>query len=46
MLCILDEIFNGTNPTEGISGAYAIAKTLGHLHSISLITTHFHELRY
>ena len=44
--CILDEIFNGTNPNEGISGAYAIANQLGKMpHSISLITTHFHQLQ-
>ena len=44
--CIFDEIFNGnTNPMEGISGAYAIGDLLGHKkNSISLITTHFHEL--
>ena len=43
--CIFDEIFNGTNPIEGISGAYAIGDLLGHKkNSISLITTHFHQL--
>jgi DNA mismatch repair ATPase MutS len=39
---IMDEIFNSTNPIEGISGAYAIAKSLGALKStIVMFTTHY-----
>jgi DNA mismatch repair protein MutS len=39
---VMDEIFNSTNPQEGISGAYAIAEKLANFkNSISIITTHF-----
>jgi DNA mismatch repair ATPase MutS len=39
---VMDEIFNSTNPQEGISGAYAIAEKLSSFkNSISVITTHF-----
>ena len=39
---VMDEIFNSTNPQEGISGAYAIAEKLATFkNSISIITTHF-----
>jgi energy-coupling factor transporter ATP-binding protein EcfA2 len=39
---IMDEIFNSTNPIEGISGAYAIAKSLGALKSsVVMFTTHY-----
>ncbi len=42
---IMDEIFNSTNPIEGISGAYAIAKSLGALKStIVMFTTHYSYL--
>jgi len=42
---IMDEIFNSTNPIEGISGAYAIAKSLGSLNSsIVMFTTHYNYL--
>lgn len=42
---IMDEIFNSTNPIEGISGAYAIAKSLGSLKStIVMFTTHYNYL--
>lgn len=38
----MDEIFNSTNPIEGMSGAYAIAKAMaGCPTSISIITTHY-----
>lgn len=41
-LVAMDEIFNSTNPVEGISGAYAIAKKLSRFdHICCLITTHF-----
>jgi len=42
---IMDEIFSSTNPMEGISGAYSIAKFLSEFeNSISIITTHFNYL--
>jgi hypothetical protein len=42
---IMDEIFNSTNPIEGISGAYAIAKSLGGLKStVVMFTTHYSYL--
>jgi len=42
---VMDEIFNSTNPQEGISGAYAIAEKLASFNnSISIITTHFSYL--
>ena len=42
---IMDEIFNSTNPDEGISGATAIAEKLAsYTNSISIITTHFNYL--
>ena len=42
---VMDEIFNSTNPEEGISGAYAIAEKLSsYKNSVSIITTHFSYL--
>ena len=42
---VMDEIFNSTNPQEGISGAYAIAEKLAKFNnSMSIITTHFSYL--
>lgn len=42
---VMDEIFTGTNPKEGIAGAYGVAKKLAsHKNSIALITTHFLDL--
>lgn len=42
---IMDEIFTGTNPREGISGGYAICKKLSkYENSIALITTHYNYL--
>ena len=42
---IMDEIFSSTNPNEGISGAYAIAKKMASFkNSICIITTHFNQL--
>jgi len=39
---VMDEIFSSTNPEEGISGGYAIAKKLGEFpNSVTLLTTHF-----
>ena len=42
---VMDEIFNSTNPVEGISGAYAVAKaiTAGE-QALLLFTTHYHYL--
>lgn len=41
-LIIMDEIFNSTNPVEGISGAYAIAKKISSYKSnFLIITTHY-----
>ena len=41
-LIVMDEIFNSTNPVEGIAGAYAIAKSLAGIPSnISVISTHY-----
>jgi len=39
---VMDEIFNSTNPVEGISGAYAICKKLASMeNSINIISTHY-----
>lgn len=39
---VMDEIFNSTNPVEGISGAFAIAKKVASFKkNIGLITTHY-----
>lgn len=44
-IVVMDEIFNSTNPKEGISGAYAICKKISSFkNSISVITTHFNYL--
>jgi hypothetical protein len=41
-LIVMDEIFNSTNPVEGISGAYAIAKKIGsYKANITIISTHY-----
>lgn len=42
---IIDEILSSTNPIEGISGAYSIAKYIGGFkNNISIISTHFNYL--
>jgi len=42
---IIDELFSGTNPKEGIASSYAIAEQLGsYNNSISIITTHYNYL--
>lgn len=39
---IMDEIFNSTNPVEGIAGAYAIAKNISNYDTCTLVfTTHY-----
>lgn len=44
-IVVMDEIFNSTNPEEGISGAYAICKKMSNFkNNISIITTHFNYL--
>lgn len=44
-LNIMDEIFVSTNYLEGMSGAYAVIKSLGGLqNSLHIITTHFDKL--
>lgn len=41
-LIVMDEIFNSTNPVEGIAGAYAIAKHMASYKNAScVITTHY-----
>lgn len=41
-LYVMDEIFNSTNPVEGIAGAYAIAKKISeYSHCLLLFTTHY-----
>ena len=41
-LFIMDEIFNSTNPVEGIAGAYAIAKKISeYSNCILMFTTHY-----
>lgn len=42
---IMDEMFTGTNPLEGIAGAYGIMKKLASIpNSICLLATHFGKL--
>jgi hypothetical protein len=44
-ITIIDELFTGTNPKEGIASSYAVCDYIGNFtNSISLITTHFIEL--
>jgi MutS domain V len=41
-LVLMDEVFNSTNPVEGISGAYAVASKLGNTPNVSIMfTTHY-----
>lgn len=41
-LVVIDEIFSSTNPVEGVSGAYAVAKHLGMLRNcVTVISTHY-----
>ncbi len=42
---ILDEVFTGTNPEEGVAGAYGVAKNLAqHKQNMCIIATHFKKL--
>jgi DNA mismatch repair ATPase MutS len=39
---VMDEIFNSTNPEEGVAGGYSICKKISSFqNNISIITTHF-----
>lgn len=41
-LVVIDEIFSSTNPVEGVSGAYAVAKHLAlHRNCVTVISTHY-----
>ena len=41
-LVVIDEIFSSTNPVEGVSGAYAVAKHLAlHHNCVTVISTHY-----
>lgn len=41
-MVFMDEIFNSTNPIEGIAGAYAILKKMAeHPNNLSIVSTHF-----
>jgi len=41
-IIFMDEIFNSTNPVEGISGAYAIAKKMSsYTNNMMIFTTHY-----
>lgn len=45
VLTVMDELFTGTNPQEGISSSYAVCDYLsGFSNGLLLITTHFNEL--
>jgi len=42
---IMDELFTGTNPEEGIASSYAVCEYLGMFdNSIMIVTTHFNKL--
>jgi hypothetical protein len=42
---IIDELFSGTNPKEGMATSFAVAEKLATFpNSISVITTHYHQL--
>lgn len=44
---IMDELFTGTNPYEGISGSYGVCNYLSTFpNSLLIITTHFNELTH
>ena len=43
-LVLIDELARGTNPPEGIAIASAVIETFKKRSSITVITTHFHEL--
>jgi hypothetical protein len=44
ILCLIDEIFRGTNSTDRLAGAAEVLKTLTALQTIGLVSTHDLEL--
>ena len=45
IFCIIDELFTGTNPPEGISSSYAICKKLTECNNALICaSTHFYEI--
>lgn len=44
-LGLIDELFTGTNPKEGMAGSYAIVKRLLEMPvNITIMSTHFHDM--
>ena len=44
-LSIIDELFTGTNPVDGISGSIAVVESLGGCKNCyHIVSTHFHQL--
>ena len=42
---IIDELFTGTNPTEGTAGSYAVCEYFAkHPNCVQIVSTHFHYL--
>jgi hypothetical protein len=42
---IIDELFTGTNPKEGIAGSFAISEyMLSYPNSLCIVSTHFHDI--
>lgn len=44
MLCLIDEIFKGTNSADRIVGATQVIRKLSDDHSMTLVSTHDFEL--
>ena len=45
LFTVIDELFTGTNPKEGIAGSYAVCDYVGKFDtSLLILTTHFEEL--
>lgn len=45
VLTVMDELFTGTNPREGVAGSYAVCDYVGDFpNSLLVVTTHFTEL--
>ena len=44
MLCLIDEIFKGTNSADRIVGAEAVIQRLSNSHTIAMVSTHDFEL--
>jgi len=44
-LTVIDELFTGTTPKEGIATSYGLCEYIGDIQSnIMIVTTHFHEI--